>query len=128
MLSISLASVQNGLTLFALWGPLLGLSCECGCSAGGTTSSARHNFVHGFWLGVVHIDKVSLVLGGLSPTRLQMLQSLVDCLFRYRRVEIIYDLPSSVHQSYTIIVDIGQAWFCQVILAQTMVDPTWSWL
>ena len=48
----------------------------------------------------------SLVLGGMSPACLHILQSLVHYLFRYKRVELICDLPSFVHLSYTTPVEI----------------------
>ena len=67
----------------------------------------------------------SLVLGGLSPARLHILRSLVHYLFRYRRAELIRDLPSSVHQSYVTPMDIGRAWFRRAVLARSSVDPLW---
>ena len=65
----------------------------------------------------------SLVLGGLSPARLHILRSLVRYLFRYRRAELIRDLPSSVHRSYATPVEIGRAWFRRAVLARSSVDP-----
>ena len=65
----------------------------------------------------------SLVLGGLSPARLHILRSLVHYLFRYRRAELIRDLPSPVHRSYATPVEIGRAWFRQAVLACSLVDP-----
>ena len=59
----------------------------------------------------------SLVLGGMSPARLHILWSLVHYLFRYRRAELIQDLPSSVHQFYVILVELGRAWFCRAVFA-----------
>ena len=74
--------------------------------------------------------EVSLVLVGLSLARLHILRSLVHYLFRYRRAELIQNLPSSVHRSYTTPVEIGRAWFRQVVLTHSSVDPlrSWPWL
>ena len=64
-----------------------------------------------------------LVLGGLSLARLHILRSLVHYLFRYRRAELIRDLPSSVHRSYATPVEIGRASFCRAVLVRSSVDP-----
>ena len=65
----------------------------------------------------------SLVLGGLGPARHHIMRSLVRYLFRYRRAELVCDLPLSVHRSYCTPVEIGRAWFRRAILARTTVDP-----
>ena len=70
----------------------------------------------------------SLVLGGLSPTRLHILCPLVCYLFRYRRAELIRDLPSSVHRSHMTPIEIGCAWLRRVVLARSLVDLLRSWL
>ena len=64
----------------------------------------------------------SLVLGGLSPARLHILRSLVRYLFRYRRAELIQDLPFSVHRSYATLVEINRAWFRREVLARSSLD------
>ena len=65
----------------------------------------------------------SLVLGGLGLARHHIKWSLVRYLFRYRRAELVRDLPLSVHRSYCTPVEIGRAWFRRAILARTTVDP-----
>ena len=69
----------------------------------------------------------SLVWGRLSPARLHILRSLVCYLFRYRRAELIRDLPSSVHRFYATLVEIDRAWFRWAVLAHSSVDPLQSW-
>ena len=65
----------------------------------------------------------SLVMGGLGPARLHIMRSLIRYLYRYRRAELIRDLPSSVHRSYVTPLEIGRAWFRRAVLSRTTVDP-----
>ena len=48
----------------------------------------------------------SLVLGGLSPLAYLAVPCALS-IFRYKRSELIYDLPSSVHQLCATLVEIG---------------------
>lgn len=72
------------------------------------------------------LTEASLMLGGLSPARIHIMWTLVRYLFRYRRAELIWDLPSSLHRSYAIPEEIGRVSFRRAVLAQSTVDPLQS--
>lgn len=56
MPAVSSVYVQRGLAFIVLWGSLLGLSWERGCSVGGARSRVGHGLVHSFQLGEIHLD------------------------------------------------------------------------
>ena len=68
--AVSLACTWSGLAIIVLWGSMLGLGGEPGCSVGGVGSRAGDGFTHGFQLGEIHIDGGVVGFGRAEPCSL----------------------------------------------------------
>ena len=120
--TVSSACSWSGLAIIVLWGSMLGPVVSVGARLEELDRVLATASRMAFSLERFTSTEGSLVLGGLSPARLHILRSLVHYLFRYKRAELIWDLPSSVHQSYVTPVEIGRAWFRRAVLARSLVD------